>query len=151
MQTTIDLKEVEISVARKKHIEELQWLFKQLVPDCSPEKQLMESVIESLDSSINKIFIAVYRKKVIGSAQLIIYENLIRVPYKKAMIDSVIVDQKYRNQGVGTKLIHHILEVARQKNITKLYLFSAFSREKSFPFYKYLGFEENGLSFYYDF
>jgi len=146
----IDLNKVNIAIANTSDLNGLSALFAQLIPDRKPEMVEMQLMLNNLKTDCNKIYTATFNNLIVGTAQLIIYENLIRVPQRKGMIDSVIVDKDYRNCGVGAKLIGHILEEAKKQNIIKLYLYSGYHRQKSYQFYKKLGFYDSGLCFEYD-
>ena len=53
--------------------------------------------------------------------------------------------ENYRNQGIGSELVHFILQDLNNKRIKKIYLNG---QTTAVPFYKKLGFIEDGEDFY---
>lgn len=147
----IDLDNVSIEIANVSHLKGLKILFSQLIPDEQPAMKSMKEMLKKIPADCNKIFVAIQDGLVLGTAQLLIYDNLIRVPKRKGMIDSVIVHKDYRDLGIGSKLIRYMLEDANKQGVTKLYLFSGYQRSASHPFYHKLGFKDTGYCFEYDF
>jgi ribosomal protein S18 acetylase RimI-like enzyme len=62
-------------------------------------------------------------------------------------IDNLVVDPELRSSGVGTRLIRHFEEVARQNDCTILVLDSYTSNHASHRLYHRLGFEIWGFHF----
>ena len=147
----VDLHNVVIEIANATHLEGLKELFTQLIPDEEPDINHMKDTLEKLSVECNRVYAALHGNFILGTAQLLIYDNLIRVPKSKGMIDSVIVHNDYRNQGIGSKLIKHILVDAKKHGVSKLYLLSGYQRSASHPFYHKLGFKDTGFCFEYDF
>jgi GNAT superfamily N-acetyltransferase len=87
---------------------------------------------------------------VVGCCQLIIYRNLIRSPYQKAVIDSVIVDELHQYDGLGKLLIRKVLEYANQQNVGKVQLISSFPRIQAHSFYEKMNFKKIGYGFILD-
>jgi len=56
-------------------------------------------------------------------------------------IDTVCIDPLFRGKGIGTKLLQHAEEVAKQKNISKLSLNVETQKEPAIRLYKRLGYE----------
>ena len=59
-------------------------------------------------------------------------------------IEDVIVRPDKQNRGIGSKMIEHVLEVARQQDCYKVVLAS---RSESRAFYEFLGFHTHSNSF----
>ncbi|MDI3464014.1 MAG: Acetyltransferase, GNAT family [Nitrospira sp.] len=78
---------------------------------------------------------------------LLIMENLGHLGTPSAVIDDVAVDPAWQGHGVGNMMIHHALEVAREKGCYKAALSSNLKRERAHAFYESLGFERHGYSF----
>lgn len=58
---------------------------------------------------------------------------------------NLCVHPDYQGQGVGTQLIHFLLEVAHWKNARIAFLEVRLSNDKAFRLYTHLGFEEIGI------
>ncbi len=88
-------------------------------------------------------------KKEIGHAYLYIMNNdLHEQPF--GLIEDVFIDEEYRKQGLGTKLINTIIQTAKERNCYKIIATSRYSRPKVHSFYKKLGFQDYGKEFRID-
>lgn len=66
----------------------------------------------------------------------------------KGWIEDVVVDERYRGQGIGEKLVEKLLEVAREKGLSEVLLFSADHRKAAISLYKKLGFQRKDSGLY---
>ncbi|MBU0457561.1 MAG: GNAT family N-acetyltransferase [Nanoarchaeota archaeon] len=64
-----------------------------------------------------------------------------------ALMEDVFVDEEFRSQGVGKKIVHELIRVAKEKNCYKIIGTSRHSRGAVHNFYQDLGFENYGLEF----
>jgi GNAT superfamily N-acetyltransferase len=62
-------------------------------------------------------------------------------------IPELVVVQKYQNHGMGKKLIHSCIALAKEKKCHRIRLESGNQRKDSHQFYKHLGFEQSAYSF----
>lgn len=89
----------------------------------------------------NCTLIAEYDKKPVGFAALYLHA------YKKIAhqcLFGMIVDEEFRNKGIGTQLLLHVIELARQNfSIETLYL-EVFEGNPAISLYRRLGFKEVG-------
>lgn len=60
-------------------------------------------------------------------------------------IARIAVDERWRRQGVGRRLLDYACECCREKNIERLLLDVRESNESARVFYKNYGFEEDGI------
>lgn len=58
-------------------------------------------------------------------------------------VDEFIVEEKYRNKGVGRKLMNKVFSYAKQNKAHKIYLFTGIEWPSNF-FYQKLGFDKIG-------
>ena len=123
----------------------LNKLLKQLDETAMP---LNEKDIENMiASSSNRLFVARRsdNKEVIGMLTMIIF----RIPYaKKGLLEDIVVDQKYRKKGIGTKLIATALSVAGKEGVTYLDFTSRPTRTAANNLYQHLGFKKRDTSVY---
>ena len=81
-----------------------------------------------------------------GHAYLYLIKNdLHEDPY--GLLEDVMVDEAFQKQGLGTKLVQKVIEVAKSENCYKLIGTSRFSREHVHRWYEKLGLEKNGYDF----
>jgi N-acetylglutamate synthase-like GNAT family acetyltransferase len=140
-----------IEEAKLTDIEGIKDLLIQLVPDQNPEYGLMlVDLSESIKSDNNKWFVIRHNDNVVGCCQLLMYSNLIRSPYQKAVIDSVIIDERHQYLGYGQLLIEKVLEYANQQNVGKVQLISSFPRIQAHSFYEKMNFKKVGYGFILD-
>jgi len=85
------------------------------------------------DSAVH--LVAVFQDKIIGSARLR------QLSPELGSISYVAVSPEFQNQGIGTKLMHKLIEIAQEKNLHAVKLRA---RINALNFYKRLGFTEEG-------
>ncbi len=91
-------------------------------------------------------FILKSEEKIIGRAYLyILHNDLHQDPF--GFIEDVFVEDEYRGQGLGTKMINQILDKARELGCYKTIMTSRYSNEKVHKLYASLGFEDRGKEF----
>jgi GNAT superfamily N-acetyltransferase len=62
-------------------------------------------------------------------------------------LNELVVDEKYRGKGIGTRLIDLIARFSAERGCSRLELDSAFFRHDAHEFYKSLGFENRAFLF----
>jgi len=114
-------------------------LSQQLGYPLSPEQTLqnMNAVIENKD---HDAFVAIYENKVIGWIGLAYSIQIEMPPYCE--IRGLVVDDHYRNHGVGKMLIEKAKQWAKEKGNDKLRLRCNVTRTEVHLFYRHLGFKE---------
>lgn len=80
------------------------------------------------------------RGKIVGMATLVIIMKL-QGP-RKAVIEDVVVDESTRGRGLGKKLIHKVLEMAKKSEVKSVFLTSRPARTAANKMYQSLGFIE---------
>lgn len=79
----------------------------------------------------------------------LMHNDLHKEPF--GLLEDVYVDEKYRGQGIGSKLIKNVIETAKERNCYKLIATSRSSREQVHELYTKIGFENYGVEFRIDF
>ncbi|WP_430907999.1 GNAT family N-acetyltransferase [Maribacter sp. 2-571] len=81
---------------------------------------------------------------IVGMAVMAIYTV---ISGKKGMIEDVVVDEKYRGNGIGKKIMQVLLSEAKNRNVTELLLFTGHHRKPAIKLYEGLGFtlKQSGL------
>lgn len=62
---------------------------------------------------------------------------------KTATIWDLAIKEEYRRLGIATKLMNKAEEIAKEENITRIWLFSGFHRKGAHELYTKLGYDEN--------
>jgi GNAT superfamily N-acetyltransferase len=94
-----------------------------------------------------KLFVAVYKEKIVGTFALLIMDNLGHRGAPSAIIEDIVVDPVYQRRGVGKTMMEYALDLAEQAGCYKAMLSSNLKRKRSHIFYESLGFRRHGYSF----
>ncbi len=103
-------------------------------------------ITKYLSDSDKDILVAENQAGVIGIVS-IIYLSRLNQKFFEMYIPELIITKNYRNQGIGKKLIHACIKLAKNKKCHRIRLESGNQRKKSHIFYKSLGFSQSALSF----
>ena len=87
--------------------------------------------------------------KEVARAFLYILKNAHDQPF--GFMEDVFVDENYRSQGLGTKLVEELIKAAKQNNCYKLIGTSRHERLKVHGWYLNFGFKDWGREFRIDF
>lgn len=74
--------------------------------------------------------------------------NLYLQPYKKLShqcLFAIIVDQKYQNKGIGSKLMHELIKLAKEKFHLEFIHLEVYEGNPAINLYRKLGFEQYGV------
>jgi len=118
-----------------------------LIPQLSnsnppPDRSALEEIVAS-DSSI--LIAAFIDGVIVGSLTLIIFS----IPTgKRAWIEDVVVDENYRNTGIGEALNQEAINIARRLGAKTVDLTSRPSREAANRLYSRLGFVQRKTNIY---
>jgi N-acetylglutamate synthase-like GNAT family acetyltransferase len=94
-----------------------------------------------------KLLVVEDNNRIIGTCSLIIIDNLGHKGAKLAVVESVIVERKFRGRGVGHIMMNHVMEMAKKEKCYKIMLSSNKKRILAHRFYQKLGFKQHGISF----
>ena len=105
----------EITIKKLKTInkiiyQDIRCLLLELYPNKEP--LCFGSFKKTISKDNISVFVAIDNKKSIGMASLAHYEKL---GGKIAVIEDVVVSEKYRGKGIGSKLTNQLLEYAKNK------------------------------------
>lgn len=108
-------------------------------------EQRIASMQEYLgESLLPSTFIYKHRQQLAGSAALIACD-MDSHPELTPWLASVYVDERFRRHGIGSKLVKHAMQQARQAGIARLYLFTPDRAE----FYQQLGWTKMAEEIYH--
>ncbi len=138
---------VNIRRARKNDFKQVLALFRQLWPDKDLNRERQEIVYNAmLESEGYELLCAERKNRVIAFASVSIQHNFWQEG-QIAYITTLIVEDGYRQRGIGSMLICEIQEIARRSGCKKIELESAFHRERAHSFYEKMGFEKRAYFF----
>ncbi len=79
----------------------------------------------------------------------LIFNDLHQKPY--GLVEDLFVKEKFRQQGLGTRLLKAVIDLAKKNNCYKLIATSRFERELVHQWYENNGFKKYGFEFRIDF
>jgi N-acetylglutamate synthase-like GNAT family acetyltransferase len=132
-----------IREAKVKDREEIQALYKELCPD-APVNVLPARLVEIKNDSNNFLFVYESEGNIVGTVFLTICLSPMFGLQPFGVIDYFIVNEKYRKQGIGSKLTDHVIQVCKEKKCTRIMLISNNDRKEAQEFYKRKGFVSSG-------
>src|SRR6185312_3803799 len=96
--------------------------------------------LEAITSDKNVLFIVVKDdKKVIGMATGYL---ITKFGKRTGFVEDVVVDDGYRGQGLGQKVMEKLLEESKKAGATQMYLTSGHDRVAAQSLYQKLGFKK---------
>lgn len=133
-------------VCREGHesdLPEILRLYRQLNPD-DPEISLERARdLWNATPGLVRYFVAATPGGLVGSCNVSILPNLTRGGRPFAVIENVVVDDKFRRAGIGRTIMDRAVEFARSRNCYKVVLTSSRKRTEAHRFYESIGFDGN--------
>jgi len=122
-------------------------LFKQLWPSLEMDYHALYAVYErALSSATQHLIVGVQEDRIVGFCSLSLKNNF----WKAGCIgnvDELVVDESYRGQGIGKKLINRIEEIAISNQCNQIELDSSFHRKEAHHFYESIGYKSRAYLF----
>jgi ribosomal protein S18 acetylase RimI-like enzyme len=139
--------EVKIVKPQREHFLGIISLLRQLWKDKELNERRLGEVFESgLSSGFQEFRIAMRNDKIVGFVSLTIRNSLWQEGYL-GHIDELVVDERFRGNGVGTRLLDEMMKVSKKRSCKKIELDSAFHRKKAHTFYESKGFKNRAFVF----
>jgi glucosamine-phosphate N-acetyltransferase len=108
--------------------------------------EISEITLHNFLATDNYMVVAEDEGEIIGTATLHFQRKLIRNGGIAAFIEDVAVREKYRGQGIGAKLVEHLVEEARKSGCYKVNL-SCFPERVAF--YERCGLKQESITMRY--
>ena len=124
-------------------------LFEQLWPNMALDREALRVTFErGAGSDTDVLLCAQEHGRIIGFCAWAIVNNLWQAG-RIAYIYAMVVDEKFRGTGIGTRLLDTVIEGSKALGLKRVELDSGFPREKAHAFYSKLGFEKRAYLFSY--
>jgi predicted N-acetyltransferase YhbS len=144
-----------VRVATESDIPRILELYRQLVITTAPVELEQKPSLKDYRQVFARIsavpglelLVAEREGEVVGSLVLFIAPNLSHGGLPWALVEDVIVDQKYRRQGVGRLLMDYAIAQAKKAGCYRIGLSSDKSRQEAHQFYRALGFKTSAHGF----
>ena len=98
-----------------------------------------------------RIYLAMLGKQIRGTFSILIMDNLAHAARPVGIVENVVVDQRWRGQGIGREMMAFARQYCRKAGCYKMMLSSDQSRIHAHRFYQALGFARHGYSFAVEF
>jgi len=98
----------------------------------------------------NEKFVAIEESKIVGYAIIKIKEkNNISGMYDRKILDleAICIDAKYRNKGIGTKLITFLINLGKEQKCTDFYLNVYEQNKEAIKLYEKLGMKVKNINY----
>lgn len=112
------------------------------------EKKAIEKLLKNVEEKEGKIYLAKFDGKIIGFiAGYIVPDkgNFEIYNWKRGYVDELYIDEKYRTQGIGKKLLEKIEKYFKSKKCDIFGLDIVAANKGAEEFYKKQGLEERSL------
>lgn len=91
-----------------------------------------------------QLLIAKDGNKVVGMVNLL-FTISTALGAKVAILEDMVVNSDYRNQGIGSELIEEAIVSAKESGCKRITLLTDTDNEEAHKFYKHHGFEKSGM------
>ncbi|TVX94419.1 GNAT family N-acetyltransferase [Paenibacillus agilis] len=133
-----------IREAEARDAEEIERLYKELLPTNANVKVLGER-LEYIKLSTNSyLFVYEDEDRIIGTAHVHLCADALSGHQPFAVVERVIVSGEYQGRGYGAKLMNHIEQLCKELHCVKIMLTSQSQREQAHEFYTRLGYDGTG-------
>lgn len=128
--------------ADKNDFEGIFLLLMQLWVDKKFDKEkLKKAFLSGLEDDAQEYLVIKYEKQIVGFASLTV-RNSLWIEGRIGHIDELIIDQKLRSKGIGTRLMQELIKLAKTKGCNRIEADTGFQRKRTHKFYELLGFEK---------
>jgi ribosomal protein S18 acetylase RimI-like enzyme len=122
-------------------------LFKQLWPSLELDYAALHAVYErALSSATQQLIVGVQEDRIVGFCSLTLKNNFWKAG-RIGNVDELVVDENYRGQGIGKKLMSKIEEIATGNQCSQIELDSSFHRKEAHRFYERIGYKSRAYLF----
>lgn len=138
-----DLIFIEAKEVRTEYIDGINNLLGQLT---SSPKEMNETLLQAIvESDRTHLFLAYIGNQIVGMATLAAYV----IPTgTKAWVEDVVVDNNFRGNHIGKKLVNHVVEYTKKYSPCSLMLTSRPMRVAANKLYQSVGFEKRETNVY---
>lgn len=112
------------------------------------QTDMKDIYVKNLSSDMKDSFVAMSNGHVIGFMSLT-YDMRLSEVGKVTVIDELVVDEKQRNSGIGSALIHYAINCAIKNSCGYIEVSTNLRRIDAHKFYEKASFEKNGYRFGY--
>lgn len=139
---------IEIRKISKVELQQLCELYSELIETATNHSKQLE-VFELIEHNPNYYLLGAFgENQLLGSVMGIICHDLIGECKPFMVLENVVVSKRARRQGVGTKLMIHAEQIAKERSCEYMIFVSGDQRREAHIFYESLGFKEEAVEGY---
>ncbi len=135
------IKIIKLKLRDKFQMADIIGLLKQLNPRL---KKLAHADFNKVAAE-NSAYVAIHGERIIGLALVHFYRTF---SYKLGVINDVVVDEKYRGQGIGKRITKALVKEAKKEKANCVDLTSRPHRKVAHAMYEKLGFKKRKTNYY---
>ena len=130
----------------KKDFPDCLRLFQELWPNVSIDSSYMQSVLEQYLENENYEVYCFEKDRIIG---IVTVTKRLTFFYggKVAIIEDLVIEEKFRNKGIGKKLVEFVEQQIKQEGIRGIELSSDFHRNQAHKFWERMGYKKLAYQF----
>lgn len=141
--------EKEICLACKDNLVDLARLLNELFTqdiEFEPDFEKQETGLVKILSNpeIGEILVLKIDNKIVGMVSLL-YSISTALGGKVAILEDMIIDKGYRNEGFGKELLNEAINFAKDRNCLRLTLLTDFNNDTAINFYQRAGFKKSEM------
>lgn len=114
----------------------------EFVPDREKQKRGLEKIMDNKE--IGEILVMKVNDKIIGMVSLL-YSISTALGGKVAIVEDMVIDKDYRNQGFGKELFNEAIRFSKERDCLRLTLLTDFNNHIAIDFYKSFGFKTSEM------
>jgi ribosomal protein S18 acetylase RimI-like enzyme len=126
-------------------VKDINLLLPQVRSDPSQHKGSLADLQNIVQNNWTSMIVAKDEKRIIGMATIHIINNMGK---RIAHVDDVVISDAYRRQGLGTKIICELIDVAKSRGVSQLRLTSRSARIAANKLYQQTGFKIGNTNVY---
>jgi ribosomal protein S18 acetylase RimI-like enzyme len=126
-------------------VEDINLLLPQVRSDPSQHKGSLADLQNIVENSWTSMIVAKDERRIIGMATIHIVNNMGK---RIAHVDDVVISDAYRRQGLGTRIICELINVAKSRGVSQLRLTSRSARVAANKLYQQIGFKIGNTNVY---
>ena len=130
---------------RKLCVSDYQLNYLELLSQLTKTPEILRSEFNKFINLLNdshQVWVLVTDNTIIGTGTILIEQKLINNFGKVCHIEDIVIDAKYRGQGIGLKIIKHLTEIAKSQECYKVILDC---KEDNELFYNKCGLTKTGI------
>lgn len=132
-----------IRLLEKRDLPQLARLYQQFWGDESDVSKMNLQFDMIAKENNHIILVSECNHSIVGSVMGIVCKELYGNCYPFLVIENMIVDNSFRNHGVGSALLMELEKLAKQRNCTQMILVTESDRIDACRFYEKYGFQKN--------